>query len=145
MRHRFQLAGAALCAAATAGITAAACHSRPVYPLYDAARPPARPARLVGPVAKVDDRDVTGLGDRFDLDPGCHVLTLRQDVMPHGAPSATFGMMMSAGSAYAVVREPATVEMTETDPNGAVTRWKPMNPDAAGAKCQAIRDAVNKE
>ena len=64
--------------------------------------------------------------------------------MPHGAPSAVFGMMMSPGSAYAVVREPATVEMTETDPNGTVTNWRPISPDAAAAKCRAIRDAVNK-
>jgi hypothetical protein len=143
MRHRWQLLAAG--AVVFAGIGAGGCHSKPAYPLYDAARPPARPARLVGPVAKVDDRDVSGLGDRFDLEPGCHVLALRQDVLPHGAPSAVFGMMMSAGSAYAVVREPATVEMTETDANGAVTQWKPMNPDAAAAKCRAIRDAVNKE
>ena len=122
-----------------------ACHSKPAYPLYDTARPPARTARLVGPVAKVDDRDVSGLGDKFDLEPGCHVLALRQDVLPHGARSAVFGMVMSAGGSYAVVREPATVEMTETDPNGTVTRWKPIDPDAAAAKCRALREVLNKE
>ncbi len=141
MRYRSLSAGAAL----FAGISAGACHSRPAYPLYDTARPPARAARLVGPVAKVDDRDVSSLGEAFVLEPGCHVLTLRQDAMPHGAPSAVFGMMMSPGSVYAVVREPATVEMAETDPNGTVTNWRPISPDAAAAKCRAIRDAVNKE
>jgi hypothetical protein len=141
MRHRWLSAGALF----FAGISAAGCHSRPAYPLYDSARPPARAARLSGPVAKVDDRDLSGLGETFDLEPGCHVLVLRQDAMPHGAPSAVFGMMMSAGSVYAIVREPATVEMSETDPNGTVTRWRPISPDAAAAKCRAIRDAVNKE
>ena len=143
MRHcRYSLfAGAAL----VAGLGAGGCHSKPAYPLYDSARPPVRAARLEGPVAKVDDRDVSGLGERFDLDPGCHVLALRQDVLPHGAPHAVFGMVMGAGSRYTVDREPATVEMTESDPNGTVTRWKPMDPDAAAAKCRALREVLNKE
>jgi hypothetical protein len=145
MRHRSRFSSPLPAAALVVGLSAGACHSPPPYPLYDTSRPPAKVVQLVGPVARVDDRDVSGLGTKFDLAPGCHVLTLRQDVLPHGAPSAVFGMMMSAGSSYAVVREPATVEMAETDPNGTVTRWKPISADVAAAKCQAIRDALNKE
>ena len=38
--------------------------------------PPNQVADLNGPIGKIDGREVNGLGGRFDLLPGCHIVEL---------------------------------------------------------------------
>src|SRR6478672_10041951 len=92
-------------------------HETQGYPLYQPSsptRPPGQIARVFGPLAKVDDRDVTSLGTAFDLEPGCHVLEVRGDFLQldtGGAARPTedrrfvFAVMMSAGYVYSVERK----------------------------------------
>lgn len=49
-----------------------------LYPDAEHPRPRNEIARLVGPIRRVDDRDVSGLGSTFDLLPGCHVVKLKE-------------------------------------------------------------------
>jgi hypothetical protein len=53
------------------------------YPLYAKAGPGPgadKVAMLYGPVQTVDDLDVAGKGQTFELLPGCHVVTLQKNV-----------------------------------------------------------------
>jgi hypothetical protein len=136
------------------------------YPLYEPQqplRPPEQVARLFGPLAKIDDRDVTELGRAFDLAPGCHVLEVRHDFLEVDTAGAArpaeeqryvFGAMMTAGYAYSIERTSGATNDTaarfriglrETAPDGTVTNWAPTNPTHAAAKCQAMRSVLQKE
>ena len=136
------------------------------YPLYEPqlpARPHDRVARLFGPLAKVDDRDVMELGRAFDVEPGCHVVEVRQDFLQVDSSGAArpleerrivFGAMMTAGYIYSVERTAVMandsvgrfwIALRETAPDGTVTDWAPTNPTHATAKCQAMRSVLQKE
>jgi hypothetical protein len=86
-----------------------------LYPGADANRLPAsQVANISGPIAKIDDRDVSQLGGWFDLLPGCHVIEmLRQssssfilgagNARPRPLPFGTlFALRMKAGARYTV-------------------------------------------
>src|SRR5690242_21875374 len=83
----------------------------PLYPNGETARLRAgQVADLVGPIGKIDGRDVSGLGGRFDLLPGCHVVELsrRSDNNSYGLsggvyltgsfPATFYALRMRAGS-----------------------------------------------
>ena len=53
------------------------------YPLYANPEQPRQPqtlARLEGPIATVDGREVASKGTAFELLPGCHVVTLQRKI-----------------------------------------------------------------
>jgi hypothetical protein len=52
----------------------------PLYPNAEVRRPPEQVARLFGPIASVDGRDVSRLGKSFSVLPGCHVVQLLDKV-----------------------------------------------------------------
>jgi hypothetical protein len=95
------LAGAAGCASLKAA-------PHPLYP--GPARPPAELAVLTGPIAMVDDLDVSHLGPAFSVLPGCHVVVLREHLgegSTGGAWSVTisrtvYAFDMVAGRSYDV-------------------------------------------
>jgi hypothetical protein len=119
------------------------------YPLYKPETPrraAAQVARLRGPVAKVDDRDVRALGPAFELDPGCHVLEA------DAGGRKVFGIAMTAGYAYLVEVRPGAGDAThppvtvrETAPDGTTTIWGPMAPENAAAKCRALQEMLMKD
>jgi len=112
----------------------------PGYPLYpDVGRrlTSNEVARLYGPIALVDDRDVSKLGDALELAPGCHRVQTRDDPVPgtfgrSGAGRGTrfgarsFVLSMMAGHAYVLKRWASTTGMSvfieEHDATGAVSR-----------------------
>jgi hypothetical protein len=49
-------------------------------PLYPGPGNPDRVATLYGPIASVDDKDVSSRGRTFELLPGCHLVTLLRKV-----------------------------------------------------------------
>jgi hypothetical protein len=93
----------------------------PGIPLYTSATgarlPPDQVASLIGPIARVDDRDVADLGGPFDLLPGCHVVELTRQVPNNGygmttgvyfsgqLPVAVFALPMKAGARYVIRRD----------------------------------------
>ncbi len=87
----------------------------PGYPLYEASSrlPRAQVARLFGPIDSVDGRNVVGLGDGFEVLPGCHVVRTRSDVVEStsevqilGHPRGfAFAIHMQAGFTYVVKRQ----------------------------------------
>ena len=97
------------------------------------------------------------------MEPGCHVLEVRQDFLQVDTAGAArpleeqrlaFGAMMTAGYIYSVERTSVStndtlgrfwVELRETAPDGTVTNWAPTNPKYATAKCQAMRSVLQKE
>jgi len=117
-------------------------HETQGYPLYQPSSPtraPGQIARVFGPLAKVDDRDVTSLGKAFDVEPGCHVLQVRKDFLqldtggaarPLDERPIVFAVMMSAGYIYSVERMSVEtggdrgrfwIEVRETTPDGTVS------------------------
>jgi hypothetical protein len=118
-----------------------------LYPNAAAGRlPPAQVATLLGPIARVDDRDVADLGGPFELLPGCHVVELTRQI-PNGfrlssgvygtsqLPVAIFALPMKAGARYVLWRDlvPAGTSMgrrlvfsaREELPGGAATDLSP--------------------
>ncbi len=69
------------------GVGAAGCASRidlpgyPLYPVGERRLTVDEVARLYGPIAWVDERDVSQLGDALDILPGCHRVLTRNDPM----------------------------------------------------------------
>ncbi len=83
------------------------------YPLYANPEQPRQPqtlARLEGPIATVDGRDVASKGTVFELLPGCHVVTLRHKIgegVDDGAWSAdlstiVYAFRMRRGHRYSI-------------------------------------------
>ena len=141
-------------------------HPQQGYPLYEPqlpARPADRVARLFGPLAKVDDRDVMELGAPFDVEPGCHVLEVRQDFLQVDTAGAArpleeqrlaFGAMMTAGYIYSVERTSVSTNDTRGGSGSSCARPPPTAPSPTGhrptrryatAKCQAMRSVLQKE
>jgi hypothetical protein len=132
----------------------------PLYPNGETTRLlPKQVADLVGPIGKIDGREVTGLGGRFDLLPGCHVIELdRQSdnssyalsgavYITGSFPATTYALRMQAGARYFIKRdtilEPggATVRVAlsarEEAPGGAVTDLSPATSLDDVKACQA--------
>ena len=84
--------------------------SYPLYPNPQVRREPAKIARLTGIVATVDGVSVASNGNTFDLDPGCHVVTLARTVGQGGehepwsadVPRLVYAFKMTAGHAYVI-------------------------------------------
>lgn len=132
----------------------------PLYPNSESARlPPAQVADLTGPIGKIDEREVGGLGGRFDLLPGCHVIQLdRQSdnsnyaltgaiYLTGGFPATTYALRMQAGARYIIQRQTVTqgigptmrvvLSAREEAPGGAVTDLDPAKSVADLRACKA--------
>ncbi len=120
----------------------------PLYPNGETTRlPPRRVADVMGPIGKIDGREVGGLGGRFDLAPGCHVIELdRQSdnsnysltggvYLTGSFPATTYALRMRAGGRYFIQRQTVTegigstvrvvLSAREEAPGGAVTDLEP--------------------
>jgi len=104
-------------------------------------------AELMGPVGKVDGRDVMEQGGTFELLPGCHVVELDHRPLnsdnPNGHvrlsgqfPLTTYAIRMKAGASYTIRRNLVSGGMgmmiriqqsaQEEDAGGKVTELNPM-------------------
>ena len=113
---------------ATLAIAASAlvfgCHpgaDTPGVPLYPNAATTRLPrdqvAQVAGPIAKIDDQDVTGQGGLFDLLPGCHIVELERRVVTDSYalsggvyfggqfPMTLYALRMKPGARYIIRRE----------------------------------------
>lgn len=94
-------------------------------------------ARLYGPIAQVDERDVSALGDALELLSGCHRVSTRDDPIPKIGRRAvrgggvrfgprTFVFAMRGGRAYVLKQLASTAGMSvyfeEYDASGAWSR-----------------------
>ena len=95
-------------------------HAYPLYPGVE--RPHDRVGILMGPIAEVDGRDISGKGKSFALLPGCHTFRLvrttgQMDNISSGyvttLPQAMLWLMVERGHYY-------TFETTINDPGGPV-------------------------
>ena len=128
---------------------------RALYPNPETPRPPGEVARLSGPVATVDDRDVAKLGKSFALLPGCHVVKLAAktgETSSTGSggyvtnlPSTIYAFRMRAqhsydidvrfdGSGGATVGQ-VTIRAWDHDANGAAVEVAPVAADAEIDAC----------
>ena len=119
-------------------------HQSAGFALYEPAtprRPSAEVARLLGPIASVDGREVSAHGRSFELEPGCHVVVTRKQMFDFRRPDlvdeqflpATFAFRMKPAHAY-VVEAPeriggetgvAVLQAHEEAPDGTKT---PLGP-----------------
>jgi len=120
----------------------------PLYPNSQSTRlPPNEVADILGPIGKIDGREVGGQGGRFDLLPGCHVVELdRQSdsgnysltsaiYLTGGFPATTYALRTQAGGRYIIQRQTVTggisgtfrivLSAREEAPGGAVTDLVP--------------------
>jgi len=83
----------------------------PLYGDGQSLRPRGEVARLVGPIAYVDGRDVTSLGGTLELLPGCHVVEIggrtgQVDIMRGGwaatLPNLGYAFRMQGGHSYVI-------------------------------------------
>jgi hypothetical protein len=88
----------------------------PLYPDAQGRLPRDRVARVYGPIAVLDGRDVAQLGDAYEVLPGCHGLLTRRESLDSttyvtmlGKTSASFVVPLQAGHSY-IVRRFATAE-----------------------------------
>jgi len=110
--------------------------SYPLYPNPQVRREPSKIARLTGIVASVDGASVASNGNTFDLEPGCHVVTLLRTIGQGGehepwssnVPRLVYAFKMTAGHAYVIEHR---VQMG-SDRNGTVT-MSAVERDASGA------------
>jgi hypothetical protein len=132
----------------------------PLYPNAAAAPlPPGRVADVMGPIGKIDGRDVSGLGGRFDLLPGCHVVELERQsdnnnysltggiYLTGSYPAVTYFLRMRAGGRYIIRRDAVTEGIGQTVrtvlaareemPDGAVTDLAPAQSAAELSACKA--------
>lgn len=75
----------------------------PLYPTDAGVRPRESLARLFGPIALVDGRNVSGLGDAYELLPGCHGVWTRGQPVDSTNYVAVSGSR-STGGRYFVLR-----------------------------------------
>jgi hypothetical protein len=111
--------------------------SYPLYPNPQVRREPAKVARLTGIVGTVDGASVAAFGNTFDVEPGCHVVTLVRTVGQGGehepwtadVPRLVFAFKMPAGHAYVIEHRvqvasnrtgTVTVTAVERDGSGAI-------------------------
>ena len=126
--------------------------SYPLYPNPQVRREPAKIATLTGIVASVDGVSVASKGNTFDLEPGCHVVTLVRTVGEGGehepwtadVPRSVYAFKMSAGHVYVIEHRvqmssnrngTVTVSALERDGSGAM-----MGPVAPVRGAQDIED-----
>jgi len=96
-RSSFRAASALLVVALA--IPACIVHEGEPHPLYtndEPLQPPNRVARLFGPIAAIDGKDVSQLGKSFSLLPGCHIVRLLDKV---GEISQAGGYVGNIGTA----------------------------------------------
>jgi hypothetical protein len=160
MRHP-QLACAAVAslAVAASGAAATRCihHQNAGFALYEPAtprRPPAEVARLYGPVASVDGRDVSALGRSFELEPGCHVVVTLKEMLEFDNaasvsgqfPPMTYAFRMRAAHAYVIEHPTSTVggnqaitwlDAHEEAPDGQKLPLGPTTSDRVVEACKA--------
>jgi hypothetical protein len=119
-----------------------------LYPNGETTRlPPTQVADLVGPIAKIDGREVSGLGGRFDLLPGCHIVELDRHsdnssysltggvYLTGSFPGTVYALRMQAGARYFIKRDTivegigvavrVVLSAREEAPGGAVTDLSP--------------------
>ena len=90
----------------------------PLYPSGEVVRlPRSQVAEVVGPIAKIDGRDLDDQGGRFELLPGCHIVELERRLkadpyaLTNGIqwsgefPSTTYAIRMKPGAHYVILRE----------------------------------------
>jgi hypothetical protein len=154
-RRRSRVAPACSRWLAAAVLTAAGCAPRnelPVYPLYPQSAQPTAPesaARLVGPIAAVDGRDVSALSAWcLELLPGTHLVETRSDALDSTnyvtvvgrTGRSVFSLTMKSGHTYIVSQRVLAdlssrprVEVVAEDhgPTGALDRV--LHPSAAYA------------
>ena len=132
------------------------------YPLYYPAqprRPPEKVARLYGQISTVDDRDVASLGKAFEIEPGCHIVVTRADLMqieskgmviPTDPRELSFALPMQPAHAYAIELRTAEsngqngtawIQARETLPDGSHKLWNPADTQQL-ATCRAMRLAA---
>ena len=132
----------------------------PLYPNSESTRlPPNQVADVTGPIGKIDGREVGGLGGRFDLLPGCHVVELSQQsdnsnsslsggiYLTGSFPATVYALRMQAGARYFIQRQtvlegvgvPARLQLSarEEIPGGAVTDLVPAKSVDDLKACQA--------
>jgi hypothetical protein len=137
----------------------------PLYPNSESTRlPPAQVADLTGPIGKIDEREVGGLGSRFDLLPGCHIVELdRQSdnsnysltgarYLTGSFPATTYALRMQAGARYFIQRQLVTqgigptmrvvLSAREEGPGGAVTDLEPAKTVDDLKACKAWATAL---
>jgi hypothetical protein len=139
---------AALIALGTPGCLAS--HERGA-PLYVARAHPyavTEVAQLYGEVAQVDGRDVSGLGPRLELLPGCHIVTTRtslghrdlsQNAVATNLPKRDFAIHMQANRNYVIEYDLAT-----RTGNGGVVAVSAREQDAAGHITATLEPASNR-
>jgi hypothetical protein len=161
MRRDLRIAAAAWALLVNLGACAPSLDG-PGYPLYPPTPggrlPRAEVARLYGPIAAVDGRDVSALGDVYEVMPGCHTVLTRSDSVDSTTYVAVTGgtgkqrlvVPMRAGYAYFVKRVAPDAVVTsmqsmrvetyaeEYDPSGS--RTSVIRP-AQGAAPDACKDA----
>ncbi|HVV50022.1 MAG TPA: hypothetical protein VHO06_10220 [Polyangia bacterium] len=132
----------------------------PLYPNAAAAPlPPNQVADVMGPIGKIDGRDVSAQGGRFALLPGCHVVELdRQSdnssysltggIYLTGSHAAvTYALRMRAGGRYFIRRDTiaqgignsvrVVLSAREEMPGGTVTDLEPAKKLADITACKA--------
>lgn len=150
MTARSQLRALLVSATLASGCLAREPPAVPLYPNSQSTRlPPNQVADVLGPIGKIDGREVGGLGGRFDLLPGCHVVELdRQSdnsnysltgavYLTGSFPATTYALRMQAGARYIIQRQTVTegvgatmrvvLSAREEAPGGAVTDLSPAN------------------
>jgi hypothetical protein len=102
----------------------------PLYAGAEVTRPPRSDvAEVIGPIAKVDGRDVADRGGWFELRPGCHVVELDRrppnDVGLSSAvyftgqfPLTTYVLRMKPGARYVIRRQ-----LTSDGSTGTLSLW----------------------
>jgi hypothetical protein len=131
----------------------------PLYPNGETTRlPPNQVADVIGPIGKIDGREVGGMGGRFDLLPGCHLVELdRQSdnsnysltggiYLTGSFPATIYALRMQAGARYFIQRQTITegvgstvrvaLSAREEMPGGATTD---LAPATSGNDLQACK------
>ena len=128
--------------------------SYPLYPNPQVRREPAKVARLTGIVGSVDGVSVARDGNTFDLEPGCHVVTLVRTVGEGGdhepwtadVPRLVYAFKMTAGHAYVIEHRVqmasnrvgiVTVSAVERDASGVLIG--PVPPSRGGQDIEDCR------
>jgi len=144
------LAALLLCACITGGG-----HPHPLYPDPETPRPAGEVARLSGPVATVDDQDVSKFGKSFALLPGCHVVKLAAKTGTTSGdgrggyvtslPPTVYAFRMQAQHAYEIdVRFDGrggptvgnvTIQAWDRDANGGAVEVAPVGDGAEVEDC----------
>jgi len=148
------LAAALLALACSAGVQP---RGVPLYASASAAPVPRDTvAQLMGPIAKVDGREVIDQGGSFELLPGCHVVELDRRLNSNSyalsggtyltgqLPLITYALRMKAGASYIIQRNlPDTMgpmvqiqlSAREVDASGKTTDLYPMKSAAEIHEC----------